>query len=87
MEDISIGDYVLTGGELPALVMMDTISRQVKGVLGNELSREEDRISSSDVYTRPETFKYKGKNYKVPKVLLNGNHADIDTWRTENRKK
>jgi len=87
MEDISIGDYVLTGGELPALVIMDTISRQVKGVLGNELSREEDRISSSDVYTRPETFKYKGKDYKVPKVLLNGNHADIDAWRTENRKK
>ena len=87
MEDISIGDYVLTGGELPALVIMDTISRQVKGVLGNELSREEDRISSSDVYTRPETFKYKGKDYKVPKVLLNGNHADIDAWRSENREK
>ena len=87
MEDVSIGDYVLTGGELPALVMMDTISRQVKGVLGNEFSREEDRISSSDVYTRPETFKYKGKNYNVPKVLLNGNHADIDAWRVKNRNK
>jgi len=86
MEDISIGDYVLTGGELPTLVIMDTISRQVKGVLGNELSREEDRISSSDVYTRPESFKYKGKIYDVPKVLLNGNHADIDSWRAENRK-
>jgi len=87
MEDVSIGDYILTGGELPALVMMDSISRQVKGVLGNEMSREEDRISSSDVYTRPETFKYKGKSYSVPEVLLNGNHADIDAWRTENRKK
>ena len=86
MEDISIGDYVITGGELPTLVIMDTISRQVKGVLGNELSREEDRISSSDVYTRPESFKYKGKIYDVPKVLLNGNHADIDSWRAENRK-
>jgi tRNA (guanine37-N1)-methyltransferase len=87
MEEISIGDYVLTGGELPALVMMDSISRQVKGVLGNELSREEDRVSSPDVYTRPETFKYKNKNYKVPKVLLTGNHKDIDNWRVINRKK
>lgn len=85
MEEISIGDYVLTGGELPALVMMDSISRQVKGVLGNELSREEDRISSKDVYTRPESFKYKKKNYKVPKVLLTGNHKDIDEWRKSNR--
>lgn len=85
MEEISIGDYVLTGGELPALIMMDSISRQVKGVLGNELSREEDRISSSDVYTRPESFKYKGKTYKVPEVLLRGNHAEIDKWRSTNR--
>jgi len=86
MEDISVGDYVLTGGELPALVMIDTISRQVKGVLGNDLSLEEDRISSPEVYTRPETFKYKGKNYSVPEVLLNGNHADIDEWRNGKRK-
>lgn len=86
-EEISIGDYVLTGGELPALVMLDSISRQVKGVLGNELSREEDRISSSDVFTRPEVFKYKGKNYRVPKVLVEGNHAKIDEWRQQNRLK
>jgi len=87
MEEISIGDYVLTGGELPALVMMDSISRQVKGVLGNVLSCEEDRISSPEVYTRPESFKYKKKNYKVPKVLLTGNHADIDKWRSSKRGK
>jgi tRNA (guanine37-N1)-methyltransferase len=86
MDDISIGDYVLTGGELPALVMLDSISRQVKGVLGNELSREEDRVSSPEVYTRPETFKYKKKDYNVPKVLLTGNHADIDEWRSSKRK-
>jgi len=80
-ETLTVGPYVLTGGELPALIIMDTISRQVKGVLGNELSPEENRISSHDVYTRPESFKYKGKNYKVPSVLLGGNHAEIDKWR------
>lgn len=81
MEDISIGDYVLTGGELPALVMVDAISRQVKGVLGDFNSIEENRISSHDVYTRPETITFKKKKYSVPKVLLSGNHKEIDKWR------
>jgi tRNA (guanine37-N1)-methyltransferase len=80
-EKISIGPYVLTGGELPALIMIDSISRQIPGVLGNELSPEENRISSNQVYTRPEIFKYKGKNYKVPAVLLSGNHAEIEKWK------
>jgi len=83
MQDISIGDYVLTGGALPAMVMIDVISRQIKGVLGKEESLEENRISSSEVYTRPEVIKYKKKEYKVPKVLLSGNHAEIDKWRKE----
>ena len=77
----SIGDYVLTGGELPAMILVDSISRQVRGVLGKYESLEEERISSSEVYTRPEVLKYKGKNYKVPKVLLSGNHAKIEEWR------
>ena len=80
-EKISVGPYVLTGGELPALIMIDSISRQIPGVLGNELSPEENRISSNEVYTRPEVFKYKGKNYKVPAVLLSGNHAEIERWK------
>lgn len=80
-EEISIGDYVLTGGELPAMVLIDSISRQVKGVLGKYESLEEERVSSSEVYTRPEVLKYKGKNYRVPKVLLSGNHARIDEWK------
>lgn len=80
-EDVSIGDYVLTGGELPAMVLIDCISRQIKGVLGKYESLEEERISSSEVYTRPEVLKYKGKNYKVPKVLLSGNHKKIEEWR------
>jgi len=80
-ENISIGDYVLTGGELPAMVLIDSISRQIKGVLGKFESLEEERISSSEVYTRPEVLKYKNKNYKVPKVLLSGNHKEIEEWK------
>jgi len=81
MEDISVGPFVLTGGELPAMLMIDSIARQIEGVLGNFDSLEESRISSSDVYTRPEIIAYKGKKYKVPKVLLSGNHKNIDEWR------
>ncbi|MBL7045018.1 MAG: tRNA (guanosine(37)-N1)-methyltransferase TrmD [Parcubacteria group bacterium] len=80
-EVITVGPYVLTGGELPAMIILDAVARQVKGVLGNKSSVEEERVSSSDVYTRPEVLKYKGKNYKVPKVLLSGNHKKIDQWR------
>jgi len=87
-EDISIGDYVLTGGELPAMILIDCISRQIKGVLGKYESLEEERVSSSEVYTRPEILKYtppgrgkKIKNYKVPKVLLSGNHKKIEEWK------
>ncbi|OGI93862.1 tRNA (guanosine(37)-N1)-methyltransferase TrmD [Candidatus Nomurabacteria bacterium RIFCSPLOWO2_01_FULL_40_18] len=80
-EEISIGDYVLTGGELPAMVLIDSISRQIPGVLGKYESLEEERVSTSEVYTRPEILRYKSKNYKVPKVLLSGNHAKIDEWK------
>lgn len=85
-EDISIGDYVLTGGELPAMVLLDSISRQIHGVLGKYESLEEERISSSEVYTRPEILKYKNKNYKVPKVLLSGNHKLIENWKKRDMK-
>ena len=80
-EEISIGDYVLTGGELPAMVLIDSISRQIPGVLGKYESLEEERVSSSEVYTRPEVLKYKNKNYRVPKVLLSGNHKKIEEWK------
>ncbi len=85
-EEISIGDYVLTGGELPAMILIDSISRQVKGVLGKYESLEEERVSSSEVYTRPEVLKHRGKNYKVPKVLLSGHHSEIDKWKTRGKK-
>ena len=80
-EKITVGPFVLTGGELPAMIIMDCVSRQIKGVLGNIASLEEERISSSEVYTRPEVLEYKGKKYKVPPVLLSGNHKLIDEWR------
>ncbi len=80
-DEITIGPYVLTGGELPVMLMVDVIARQIKGVLGKEESLEENRVSSSEVYTRPEIFKYKNKNYKVPKVLLSGHHKEIEKWK------
>ena len=77
----SIGDYVLTGGELPALVMIDSISRQLPGILGDPDSREEERISASSYYTRPESITHKGTQYDVPQVLTSGDHKKIDEWR------
>ncbi len=85
MADISVGPYVLTGGELPAMIVIDTIARRIKGVLGDHLSVEEGRVASPDVYTRPEVIEYKGKKYRVPKILLSGHHAKMDEWR-KNRK-
>lgn len=86
-EEVSIGDYVLTGGELPAMVLIDSISRQVPGVLGKFESLEEERISSGEMYTRPAEIQWKGKSYKVPKVLLSGDHKKIDEWRGSKRGK
>lgn len=87
-KEYSIGDYVLTGGELPALVMTDAICRQIPGVLGKGESVEESRIASPHVYTRPEVLNWpkakkgeKQKTHKVPKVLKEGNHKKIDEWR------
>lgn len=85
MEEVSVGPFVLTGGELPALIMIDCISRQVEGVLGNFSSLEETRTASKDSYTRPEVIEYKGKKYKVPKVLLSGDHKKIEAWREKHR--
>lgn len=78
---ISVGPYTLTGGELPAMIVIDAVSRQKPGVLGRFDSIEEERVSSSEVYTRPEVFAWKGKKYRVPKVLLSGNHAEIEAWK------
>lgn len=82
-EKVSIGNYVLTGGELPAAVFIDTVSRQVPGVLGDFDSLEENRGVRDEFYTRPETLEWKGKKYKVPKVLTSGNHKEIERWRKD----
>lgn len=82
-EEISIGDYVLTGGELPAMVIIDSVSRLISGVLGNESSAQTDSFSTGLLeyphYTRPAEF----RGYRVPDVLLSGHHAKIEKWRRE----
>ncbi|MSR78904.1 MAG: tRNA (guanosine(37)-N1)-methyltransferase TrmD [Candidatus Taylorbacteria bacterium] len=85
VEEISVGPFVLTGGELAAEILIDVISRQVEGVLGDFNSLEESRVSSSDVYTRPEVFEYKKKKYRVPKILLSGHRAKIDEWKVKQK--
>lgn len=88
-DEYTIGNYVLTGGELPALVMTDAVVRQIKGVLGDEESLEEARIASPRVYTRPEIMIWpekNGKKYKVPRVLLSGDHKKIEEWKQGQKK-
>ena len=87
-EEISIGPYILTGGELPAAVVADAVARHIPNVLGKEESLEEERgISGFPVYTKPEVFEFKGKKYSAPKVLLSGHHKKIKNWREKNSKK
>lgn len=81
VKEFAVGEAVYTGGELPAMAIVDAVTRRIPGVLGKDVSVEERRIASSAVYTRPETISYKKKNYKVPKVLQTGHHANIDAWR------
>ncbi|MCY1575422.1 tRNA (guanosine(37)-N1)-methyltransferase TrmD [Staphylococcus pettenkoferi] len=84
-DEISIGDYVLTGGELPAMTMTDAIVRLIPGVLGNQQSHEDDSFQDGLLefpqYTRPREY----RGMTVPDVLLSGNHARIDAWRREQK--
>ncbi|MDP2650278.1 MAG: tRNA (guanosine(37)-N1)-methyltransferase TrmD [bacterium] len=82
---ISIGPYVLTGGELPAAVVIDAVTRHVPGVLGNMESLEDLRTASPDVYTRPEVLEWQGRKYRVPKVLLSGHHKNIEEWKRKRK--
>ena len=77
----SVGPYVLTGGELPAATVVDAVARFVPGVLGKAESLERSRVSSPEVYTRPEISVWKGKKYRVPKILLSGHQARINEWK------
>lgn len=86
-KQVSIGEYVLTGGELPAMVVIDTVTRLIPGVLGGETSAERESFSQAGIveypqYTRPEEF----QGMKVPEVLLSGNHAKIEQWKREHEK-
>ena len=90
-EEISIGDYVLTGGELPAMIIIDSITRLLPEVLGNSASIEEESHSQIGVleypqYTRPAIFEADGKKYRVPKILREGHHAKIKEWREKKQK-
>jgi tRNA (guanine37-N1)-methyltransferase len=83
-EEVSIGDYVLAGGELPALVVIEAVTRLVPGVIGKEESHRQDSFSEPGLldhphYTRPTAF----RGMEVPEVLLSGNHAEIERWRRE----
>lgn len=88
-EEVSIGDYVLTGGELPAMVLVDAVSRHIPGVLGKDESAQDESFSKSlgrkkeyPHYTRPEEF----RGLKVPDILISGHHGKIEEWRKSNVK-
>jgi len=86
-EEISVGDYILTGGEIPAMTVVDSVSRLIKGVVGNEESIKEESFSKKDYleyphYTKPNIFSLDKKtNWKVPEVLLSGDHQKIGEWK------
>jgi tRNA (guanine37-N1)-methyltransferase len=84
-EEVSVGPYILTGGEVPAMAIIDCAARQIQGVLGKFESLEESRVASHDIYTRPEVLEVKGRKYRVPKVLLSGHHAKKDEWKEKRR--
>jgi tRNA (guanine37-N1)-methyltransferase len=86
-KQISVGEYVLTGGELPAMIITDAVTRLIPGVLGGETSAEKESYSQPGQvehphYTRPEEY----RGLKVPDILLSGHHAQIEKWRRENAK-
>lgn len=89
-EEVSLGDYVLMGGELPAMVVLETVSRLVPGVIGKDsFLKERQKVTGFlelPQYTRPESFLIDGKKRSVPKVLLSGNHKKIEEWKSKKGK-
>ena len=81
LKTYSVGDATYTGAEVPAMAIVDAVTRRIPGVLGKDESVEERRVASREIYTRPEALEWEGKRHRVPKVLLTGNHKDIDTWK------
>jgi tRNA (guanine37-N1)-methyltransferase len=90
-EEISIGDYILTGGELPAMVITDAVTRLIPGVIKEESLKEESFSEFKNQkeypqYTRPESIEINGKERSVPEVLISGNHKEIEKWKSDNLK-
>ena len=88
-EEISIGDYILTGGEIGAMAIADSLTRLLPGVLGNVQSLAHESHNTPGTleypqYTRPEVFEINGKKYPVPKILVSGDHKKIEEWKKEN---
>jgi tRNA (guanine37-N1)-methyltransferase len=81
LKEFAVGEAVLTGGEVPAMAIVDAMTRRIPGVLGKDASVEERRIAPRQAYTRPEVIKWKGKSYRVPPILKTGHHAKIDAFR------
>jgi len=92
-EEISVGKYVLSGGEIPAMIIVDAVARLLPGVLHNDTSTADESYTTNNTleypqYTRPAIFKTdNGEEWSVPDILLKGNHKQIQKWREENRKK
>jgi tRNA (guanine37-N1)-methyltransferase len=85
LKTYSVGEAVYTGGELPAMAIVDAVTRRIPGVLGKDESVEERRVASHAVYTRPEVITFDTKKYKVPPILLSGHAAKIEEWRKKGK--
>jgi tRNA (guanine37-N1)-methyltransferase len=81
LKTYSVGEATLTGGEVPAMAIVDAVTRRLPGVLGKDESVEERRVASRAVYTRPEVIEWEGKKYPAPKILLSGHAAKIEEWK------
>lgn len=81
VKNYAVGSATYTGAEVPAMAIVDAMTRRIPGVLGKDESVEERRTAAREVYTRPESIEWEGKNYKIPKVLATGNHAEIEKWK------
>jgi tRNA (guanine37-N1)-methyltransferase len=81
VKKFAVGKATYTGGEIPALAVVDAVTRRIPGVLGKDESVEERRLAAREVYTRPDVIEWEGKKFSIPKVLATGNHAKIEAWK------
>ena len=83
VKKFAVGQATYTGGEVPAMAIVDAVTRRLPGVLGKDATVEERRTAAREVYTRPESIEWEGKRHKVPAVLKTGHHVNIDTWKAK----